>query len=114
MNRKAKHLMVPDIFHLGYSLTNNSPSRDLDKVFGKPGQNAGDIVETEDDEAEAGTSGTATSVKDITGLITLVTKLKDEIGKLKPQRQTLEINLHHFRVVAANALILHPRLWFPK
>ena len=38
MNRKAKHLMVPDIFHLGYSLTNNSPSRDLDKVLENQGK----------------------------------------------------------------------------
>ena len=33
INRQVKHTLIPDIYQLGLSLCNGTPSRDLDKVF---------------------------------------------------------------------------------
>lgn len=36
VNRQVKHKLVSDIYYLGYCLVNDSPSKDLDKVFVVP------------------------------------------------------------------------------
>ena len=75
INRMVKHLVIQDIFHLGYSLVNALASKELDKVFAKTGATA--AADTTLDDAQG------VSATELASLIASVTELKAKVHKLE-------------------------------
>ena len=79
VNRQVKHRVIPDIFQLGYSLVNESPSKDLDKIF--VSKDTGNSVCTEELLELLQVSTTLHKRVDL--LENLVKVLKQELAELR-------------------------------
>ena len=76
INRTAKHKMANDITILGYSLCDESPMKDLDKVFHPPPSS-----EQENQRP--------TSASEIAELLSVIAALSDRVGKLEEEVSSL-------------------------
>ena len=75
VNRQVKHTMLPDIGILGYSLANESPLKELERIFHSPSE-SGEVISHQ----TAGESAQQTALTDI---LATVASLSSSLTKLE-------------------------------
>ena len=78
IKRKVKNTIIQDIYHLGFSIANNSPDKELDIIFNN-----------KNDPSEPQTPDIA-QITDLSQVIILVTNLKAELDTYKLEKAELE------------------------
>ena len=78
-NRQVKHTAVPDIIHLGMSVVNNQPTRELDKVLIDDGANQ----ETQQDAVPI-------CVSELSELLRTIITLKDRVSAIERDVRSLK------------------------
>ena len=83
ISRKAKHLIAQDIFHLGYSLVNESVSCEAEKAFHKAGNEDAGNEDEEQEENRPAANG------ELAKLIAAVAELQQAVNSLKTENKKL-------------------------
>ena len=91
INRKAKHLIVQDIFQLGYSLVNKSPTKEAEKAFEKVDIQINNGVDDDDGEGEDNTSQ---DIGEMARLLTTVANLQKNVNFLMKENNKLNMRLN--------------------
>ena len=94
INRIKKHLIVKDIFQLGYSITNEDTCQDIDQVFTKD-ETPADCSDEESPED---------APQDLAQVISIITKLQQEVNSLKKSNKELHKKLNGSPVCSCKCL----------
>ena len=93
INRQVKHKILPDIYHLGYSIVNNLQTKDLEKVFTQTAKEPTDQGEACDDQTYL-ESQFASLLSMINSLSDGVSLLESELKQSREDKKELLALIH--------------------
>ena len=92
INRQVKHTLVSDISALGYSLHNNSPLKDLEKIFHQPTPSSENSASQPVSSSQLTSS---TQQSEVNELLAIVAALSTRLSQLETEVRRLRTELHH-------------------